>query len=338
VVVPAYNAEPYLAAALESVRRQSSAPHALIVVDDGSTDLTASIARSYGARVISGPNGGQARARNVGVRASHTPWIAFLDADDVWRDERLEEQWRALIKAPGPLVVATDYAYLVDGRIVVDAVLPTFAHYRAMQRRAVAPGVSLVRAADLFGAIVNGNFVPPSTLLVDRRIFTDQNEYFLVRESLPDGGAEFFIGEDYEWYLRVLRHTDVLFVETPLLDYRRSPSSSSANGGRLRHGDVVLGDLVRASPGRYVAGAAEAFARLRPTQLFETGMRYLRAGDVVRARAMFWAATRAGHRRSLVFTAATFPFAAALPGRRLFDALFGLWRTRVRPLLRRAAY
>lgn len=338
VVIPAYNAAAYLADALDSVRLQTAPAQEIIVVDDGSADDTAAIAHRFGARVISGPNGGLAHARNVGIRASVTPWIAFLDADDMWRGERLERQWRALAAAPGPLVVASDYTYFVDERIVVDAVLPTFPQYRAMARRAVAPGVSLARGTDLGRAMLGGNFVPPSTLLVDRRVFSEFNEYFLVRELLPDGGAEFFVGEDYEWYLRLLRHTDVLFVEAPLLDYRRSPTSLSANGGRLKHGDVVLGEFVGASPERYVAGIAEDLARVRPARLFDAGMRYLKEGDVVRARVMFARAMGAGHRRAIVFFTATFPFAAVQPGRRLFAAMFRLWRTRVRPLFRSATY
>ncbi|GAC1545117.1 MAG: hypothetical protein NVS3B16_14150 [Vulcanimicrobiaceae bacterium] len=197
VVVPAYNAAAYLAAALASVRRQTAPPQELVVVDDGSTDETAAIARGFGARVISGPNGGLAHARNVGIRAANAPWIAFLDADDMWRDERLERQWSALTAAPGPLVVATDYTYYVDGRIVVAAVLPTFAQYRAMPRRAIAPEVALALRGDVCRAILTGNFIPPSSLLVDRRIFSDFGEYFCVREALPDGGVEFFIGEYY---------------------------------------------------------------------------------------------------------------------------------------------
>jgi glycosyltransferase involved in cell wall biosynthesis len=215
VVIPAYNAAAYLAATLQSVLCQTKVPHEVIVVDDGSTDDTAAIAGSLGARVISIRNGGVANARNVGIRAASTAWIAFLDADDIWRPERLEAQWRALAAAPGPLVVTTDYAYLVERRIVLDAVLQSFPHYRGMARRTVAPGVTRVDARDHCRAIVDGYFVITSTLLVDRRIFSEFDEYFPVRESLPDGGAEYFVGEDYEWYLRVLRHTDVLFVEMP---------------------------------------------------------------------------------------------------------------------------
>lgn len=337
VVVPAYNAAPYLAAALESVRRQSAPAQEIIVVDDGSTDDTVAIARKFGTHVITGINRGVAHARNAGIRASGTPWIAFLDADDLWSTDRLERQWQARAAAPAALVVATDYRCLVDGRVVVDAVLPTMAPYRHLSRQTVAPNVTLVRGRDLSRAFVYfGNFVPPSTLLVDRRVFGEFDEYFAIRESLPDGGAEFDVAEDYEWYLRVLRHTDVLFVERPLLDYRKHATSLSANSARQKHGDVVLGELIEATPERYVPGTSEAFARARHLHLYEAGLRYLRAGDVVRARTMFVRASRAGHQRAPLFAAATSAFASASLGRRLFTTIFAIWRTHVRPLVRRS--
>lgn len=338
VVVPAYDAARYLGAALASVRDGERGPAEVVVVDDGSTDATAEIARAFGARVISGPNGGQAHARNVGIRAAQTPWIAFLDADDAWRPAKLARQWTALEAAPEALIVASDYAYVVRDRVVVDAVLPTLSYFRAMERRVVAPGISLVAGVEHGRALVAGNFVLPSTLLVHRRIFGEHGVYFAERETLPDGGIEFSVAEDYEWYLRALRHSDVLFVESPLLDYRRSAASSSANGGRLKRGDVVLGELVRAAPERYVAGVADAFARARPTHLREAGMRYARANDIVRARAMFVAASAAGDARARALALAAFPFAAFALGRKLFSTAYALWRTRIRPFVRPSAY
>ncbi len=84
VIIPCYNAEPFLAEALESVVKQTRPVGEILVVDDGSTDRSADIARSYGARVISGRNSGNAAARNVGIEAARSDLIAWLDADDYW--------------------------------------------------------------------------------------------------------------------------------------------------------------------------------------------------------------------------------------------------------------
>jgi GT2 family glycosyltransferase len=96
VVIPAYNAAATLTRALESVFAQTLLPAEVIVVDDGSPDRVAieAIVARYGQRVrlLQRRNGGPAAARNDGVRASSSPWIAFLDADDAWLPEKMQRQ------------------------------------------------------------------------------------------------------------------------------------------------------------------------------------------------------------------------------------------------------
>lgn len=85
VIIPAYNSENYIAEAIDSVLSQSFPVHELIVVNDGSSDATAHIAKSYGDRVIviDRNNGGVTAARNLGAQRATGKWLVFLDADDV---------------------------------------------------------------------------------------------------------------------------------------------------------------------------------------------------------------------------------------------------------------
>ena len=85
VIIPAFNAETYLASAIASALGQSCAVTEIIVVDDGSTDSTAAVARRYGDRVrlIQQRNRGLSAARNVGLASAHGMFIVFLDADDI---------------------------------------------------------------------------------------------------------------------------------------------------------------------------------------------------------------------------------------------------------------
>lgn len=104
VIIPAYNAERYLAEAIQSVLAQDSFALQLIVVDDGSTDGTAKIAQSFGARVqtICQPNGGVAAALNHGLADAQGEWLAFCAADDLWTPGRLEKQMSAFAATPAP--------------------------------------------------------------------------------------------------------------------------------------------------------------------------------------------------------------------------------------------
>jgi glycosyltransferase involved in cell wall biosynthesis len=92
-VIPAFDAEPYLAEAIESVLAQTSPPTEVLVVDDGSRDRTAAIATRYedrGVRLFRQQNRGAGAARNRGVALTSAPLLAFLDADDLWPCDHLE--------------------------------------------------------------------------------------------------------------------------------------------------------------------------------------------------------------------------------------------------------
>ncbi len=94
VVIPCYNAEEFLGAALDSVLAQTRRPLEVLVVDDGSTDGSAAVAASYGSpvRVIRQENLHHSVARNRGIDEAQGDWIALLDADDLWHPEKLERQ------------------------------------------------------------------------------------------------------------------------------------------------------------------------------------------------------------------------------------------------------
>lgn len=102
VIIPVYNAEPWLAETIESVLGQTCPPQQVIVVDDGSTDQSAAVARRYARyiQLVAQPNAGCAHARNHGVALAQGELLAFLDADDGWLPERLALQLAALAEAP----------------------------------------------------------------------------------------------------------------------------------------------------------------------------------------------------------------------------------------------
>jgi glycosyltransferase involved in cell wall biosynthesis len=98
VVIPAYNAQPFLSRAIESALSQTFTPAEILVIDDGSSDDTFKIASAFHApiKAFKKVNGGPASARNFGIQHAQGDWIALLDADDTWLPEKLQEQIKLL--------------------------------------------------------------------------------------------------------------------------------------------------------------------------------------------------------------------------------------------------
>ena len=126
VVVPTYNRAELIQEAIESVLRQTTPVHEIIVVDDGSTDSTCELVRSYGDRVVllRHDRRGPAAARNRGLARATGDWIAFLDSDDVWTPTKLEKQLQYLDRHPECGFVHTGYYEFGDHERVVPAPSP----------------------------------------------------------------------------------------------------------------------------------------------------------------------------------------------------------------------
>lgn len=118
VVIPAYNGTSrYLKEAIDSVRAQTLAASEIIVVDDASTDGTGALVQAIPQvrYVRHSQNSGQAAARNTGARLAHTPYVAFLDQDDLWEPTFLEATLGILESAPQGTLVHCD-GYQVNER------------------------------------------------------------------------------------------------------------------------------------------------------------------------------------------------------------------------------
>ncbi|MGF1569925.1 MAG: glycosyltransferase [Nodosilinea sp.] len=112
VIIPCFNAEKWLAEAIESCLKQTYAPLEIIVVDDGSTDGSLEIIRRFGEKIrwVSGPNCGGNHARNRGFQLAQGDYIQFLDADDYLYPEKIARQVQALDTEAGDFVYG-DWQY-----------------------------------------------------------------------------------------------------------------------------------------------------------------------------------------------------------------------------------
>ena len=101
-IIPAYNAAAFVRNAIDSALAQAWPNIEVLVIDDGSTDDTASILQAYGEaiRVVSPPNGGLSNARNRGIHEATGTYVAFLDADDRWLPGKIARQVQALTDNP----------------------------------------------------------------------------------------------------------------------------------------------------------------------------------------------------------------------------------------------
>jgi glycosyltransferase involved in cell wall biosynthesis len=101
-VVLVHNGERYVGAAIESILAQTHRPLEVVVVDNASTDASAAVAREFGepVRVLHRDDRRQAAGRNLGIRAARFPLVAFLDADDLFRQTKLERQVARFVARP----------------------------------------------------------------------------------------------------------------------------------------------------------------------------------------------------------------------------------------------
>lgn len=141
VVIPAFNAEATLAAAITSILGQSLPPRRIVVVDDGSTDRTGEVAAGFGAPVtlLHQENAGPGAATTRGMIMVETPFVAMLDADDLWLPDKAAGQLARLEEEPDLDAVFGEMRLFSDtpGDLRQDRVVPGWVRSTVMMRRAL---------------------------------------------------------------------------------------------------------------------------------------------------------------------------------------------------------
>lgn len=273
VVVPVYNRAALLREALASVANQGCIPQEVIVVDDGSTDNVAEVAEEFGARLIRQQNSGASAARNAGIAAATSPWVAFLDSDDVWLPDKLTLQWGAVQAAPQLGFVFTDLHWFGDGAVphTEDASGNVLLH--AMHKNVIAPDAAILDNAELLRAVCRSNIVQISGILIRTE---------LARSVTFDNGLRYC--EDHDFTLRAIGRTTVGVITKVTLLYRYHPDSLSNNECALALGGLDLSHRVLSQPYRYPAPIPDEF-RARLWYLHRrAGAALLRAGMMRQAR------------------------------------------------------
>jgi len=191
VVIPTYNRVHLLERSLDSVLGQTQAADEIIVVDDGSTDNTVSTLKSMYPEVmlIQQDNLGVSAARNTGISAARHEWIALLDSDDVWHENKLERQITALNNAPEYLICHSNEIWIRNGVRV-----------NQMNKHKKAGGHIFQHCLPLCA-------ISPSAVMIHRSLF---DEIGLFDETLA-------ACEDYELWLRICSRYPVLYIDEALI-------------------------------------------------------------------------------------------------------------------------
>jgi GT2 family glycosyltransferase len=177
VIIPSYNRYNPLKSAVESVLSQTYNDFELIVVDDGSTDETPRIEDEYKSAVkyIRQENSGVSKARNTGIMQTNSPYIAFLDSDDLWLPDKLEEHHSFIIKNPEVFIHQTDEIWIRKGR----RVNPKKRHIQ--------------KSGDIFKESLELCLISPSAVVLNKKLL---DKHGLFDEKLP-------VCEDYDLWLRI---------------------------------------------------------------------------------------------------------------------------------------
>ena len=173
VILPAYNAAATLARAIESVLEQSWPAHEIIVVDDGSTDHSASVAQGFGAAVtlLRQPNAGVSAARNAGARAASGDWLAFLDADDWYYPQRLKRHAEWIAQDSTLDFLTGDYEYRDASGALLGTSLAQHPLGQVLLAQAADPARVILDAPADIQAFVADHFGDTHTLSVPRAAF-----------------------------------------------------------------------------------------------------------------------------------------------------------------------
>lgn len=234
VIIPAYNAQDFIGEAIESVQSQNITDLQIIVVDDGSTDGTAEkVSHGYpNVTLVHKQNGGAATARNAGIASAQGDYIAFLDADDLWLPGKLSVQYQHLKTHPDIQLVCTRFARWDQN---ADGTYPPLDRLIA-EAEAIPEGELEDHLSGwVYHKLLLSCYVWTSTVMMRRSLLAKIGNF---DESLR-------LGQDYDFWLRASRITQIHTLRRPMALYRQHPDSATVRGAPINYGARVITQAIK---------------------------------------------------------------------------------------------
>lgn len=196
VVIPAYNQEKFITETIESILNQTYKDFEIIVVDDGSTDCTKQKLEKFGSKIkiIEQPNLERAIARNNGVKNSQGEYIAFVDSDDIWTEDKLENQIKVLEEKKDCMFI-----YSACGRV-------------NQYSKKIKPAKRQLEgySGNIFEELLIRNFIASATPLIKREFFNKTQGF----------NSKYIPYEDWELWIRLSLLGKIYFLPKVLAYYR----------------------------------------------------------------------------------------------------------------------
>ena len=233
-IIPAYNRADFLPETIAALLAQSSAPHEIIVVDDGSTDGTEAAVAQFGdaVRYKRIENSGAPVARNVGAAMATGDWLWFCDSDDLWRPEFLARMRALAATAPYPKFLFGNFQLVRDGAWETATKFDTApkGFWEAIASRKSEAGTIFIEP--LYPHILKFQPIFPSTIVMTKALF----------DAVGGFDAKFArtASEDFEFTLRCVADAPVGMIETPLAGVRRHGGNFSGNQLKNLLGEVTI--------------------------------------------------------------------------------------------------
>lgn len=276
VIIPSYNRERFIGEAIDSALAQKGVNLEIILVDGASSDDTVAVARRHAPdiRVISEPDQGVSDARNKGIQIARAPWIAFLDADDIWKPDKLKQQLALAKKAPDVEFIFCDAWQYRGDEVILPSFLATRELYPEIPKRSVGEDL-VVFEAPMDEEIMRVNYVVTTSTAMVR-----------TQAAREVGGFDptLKVCEDYEFWLRVVKGRKSGVVEKPLVGYRHHGTSLSDDRHAMIMGRVEVADRVDADATPYPRGARSFFREERWRRYTQLGKMAIHSGNMKEAR------------------------------------------------------